>query len=56
MLESLQCSRYLSPLEAEEIDIDALAKLQEKELEVLGIPKGPRLKMLRGAHTEIANM
>ena len=51
LLASLQCEHYQAKLEHEEIDVETLAILQEKDLESFGIPKGPRLKIMRAAAT-----
>ncbi|RUP51350.1 hypothetical protein BC936DRAFT_148633 [Jimgerdemannia flammicorona] len=46
LLESLQLSKYVPVFEAQEIDIDALALMTHADLEMLGIPFGPRLKII----------
>jgi class 3 adenylate cyclase/predicted ATPase len=46
-LENLGLEKYLDLFEREEIDLEVLAELTEAELERLGLPLGPRKKLLR---------
>ena len=50
-LKELQLERYAEVFEAEEVDVDSLSYIREDNLEKLGIPLGPRLKILATVST-----
>ena len=45
-LQSLNLERYLPLFEAEEVDMAALALCSDADLQALGVPLGPRKKIL----------
>mmetsp|Transcript_11379 Transcript_11379/g.15501 ORF Transcript_11379/g.15501 Transcript_11379/m.15501 type:complete len:197 (-) Transcript_11379:279-869(-) len=46
LLISLGLEKYMSFFKAEEVDLDALRCLSEQDMQALGIPMGPRKKIL----------
>ena len=50
-LEGLGLGEYAKTFEAEKIDLDAVGYLGEEDLEKLGIPMGPRKKLLAAIQT-----
>ncbi|KAF8653794.1 hypothetical protein HU200_061915 [Digitaria exilis] len=46
LLKSLDLEKYLINFQAEEVDMKAMAYMSEEDLKVLGIPMGPRKKIL----------
>jgi class 3 adenylate cyclase/tetratricopeptide (TPR) repeat protein len=53
-LESLGLGQYAEPFEIEEIEIADLRDLTEADLERLGLPMGPRKRLLRAIHATTA--
>jgi len=47
LLSKLALQHYASKLKAEEVDLEALSLFEESDLVDLGVPKGPRVKLLR---------
>jgi class 3 adenylate cyclase len=52
-LASLGLEKYLGAFEAAEIDFDIVDTLTDADLEALGLPMGPRRKLLRAAASRI---
>jgi hypothetical protein len=46
LLHALGLQQYLPAFEAEEVDLAALAQCSEADLQALGLPMGPRKKLL----------
>ncbi|CAL5000991.1 unnamed protein product [Urochloa decumbens] len=46
LLKSLELEKYLINFQAEEVDMKALAYMNEEDMKLLGIPMGPRKKIL----------
>ncbi|KAF8646446.1 hypothetical protein HU200_065836 [Digitaria exilis] len=46
LLKSLDLEKYLINFQAEEVDMKAMAYMSEEDLKALGIPMGPRKKIL----------
>ena len=51
-LTDLGLGEYAEAFEAEQVDMEALAELEESDLKNLGIPLGPRKKMLKALRAE----
>jgi hypothetical protein len=51
-LQSLNLDRFLPLFEAEEVDMAALALCSDEDLQALGVPLGPRKKILAMASTQ----
>ena len=51
-LKELQLERYTEVFEAEKVDVESLSYIKEDNLEKLGIPLGPRLKILAAVSTQ----
>ncbi|KAG5181142.1 hypothetical protein JKP88DRAFT_257971 [Tribonema minus] len=49
LLCALKLTKYARPLEENEVDLDALQLMSEADFTDLGIPKGPRLKIMNAA-------
>lgn len=45
-LQSLGLEKYLITFQAEEVDMTALVHMNDEDLKALGIPMGPRKKIL----------
>ena len=46
LLTSLRLDKYRTVLAEQEVDMEALALMDEGDLKELGLPKGPRKKLL----------
>jgi len=46
-MQQIGLERFIPAFQAEEVDLDALSLFEEKDLQDLGLPKGPRVKLLR---------
>ncbi|CAO2179780.1 unnamed protein product [Urochloa humidicola] len=46
LLKSLELEKYLINFQAEEVDMKAMAYMNEEDMKLLGIPMGPRKKIL----------
>eukprot|EP00929_Paragymnodinium_shiwhaense_P001517 TRINITY_DN101754_c0_g1_i1.p1 TRINITY_DN101754_c0_g1~~TRINITY_DN101754_c0_g1_i1.p1 ORF type:complete len:390 (+),score=135.56 TRINITY_DN101754_c0_g1_i1:34-1203(+) len=52
LLSRLDLERFVSKFHAEEVDFEALSLFEEGDLLDLGVPKGPRIKLLRALHQQ----
>uniref|UniRef100_A0A8C8VLV3 DDHD domain containing 2 n=1 Tax=Pelusios castaneus TaxID=367368 RepID=A0A8C8VLV3_9SAUR len=52
ILKKLELSEYYSVFEKERVDMQALALCTEKDLKEMGIPLGPRMKILHSVRTK----
>ena len=50
LLEKLSIESILPKLEAEEVDLASLMILEEADLKDIGLPMGPRKKLLKVTH------
>lgn len=56
ILKDLELSEYYSVFEREQVDREALALCTEKELKEMGIPLGPRMKILHYLRNKHSNL
>jgi hypothetical protein len=52
LLTALELTKYAPAFGAAEVDMEVLKMLGERELEELGLPKGPRIKMMKALHPQ----
>ena len=55
LLTSLRLDKYHAVLAEQEVDMEALALMDEGDLKELGLPKGPRVKLLHASRISAAH-